>query len=185
MKFKYVEKEILYDGEPLKSLWAFRQFDLQGDSIVAFEGPCRVEVDQLVDLADAKAGAFIFSRRMLHFIAEHFDMDLEKAVWKQRALTALAQDELNRRLGRLAVERRGNDLWDGDAKISVSIATRTPVSCKIHFGINVDAEGAPVKAKGLRDFNLDAPTLAQALLLRYREECEDVWMDRCKVRGTA
>src|ERR1035437_9298277 len=98
MKSKLLKGEIPYDGEPLNSLWAYRQHGVQGDSIVAFQGLCDVSVEALVDLEDARAGAFIYSRKMLHFIAEHFELDLEAAILRQYLLVSIAQDELNRRL---------------------------------------------------------------------------------------
>src|SRR6266705_6013717 len=126
MKSKLLRGEIPYDGEPLGSLWAYREHNIQGDSIVAFQGLCDVNVGSLVDLADAKAGAFIYSSKMLHFIAEHFELDLEAAILRQYLLVCIAQDELNRRLKRPGVVRSGNDLYLGSAKLSVSIATLTP-----------------------------------------------------------
>jgi hypothetical protein len=53
----FYDGEETYDGRQLSSLWAFRRFGLQGDSIVAFAGPCRVAGEALVDVADARAGA--------------------------------------------------------------------------------------------------------------------------------
>lgn len=183
MKSRFVEKTILYDGAPLSSLWAFREFDLQGDSIVAFAGPCKVGLAQLVDIADVKANAPIFSESMLHFIVEHFDMDLEKAIWKQRMLTCQALELLNHDTQGNSLRRDGNDLYDGDSKVSVSIATLSPVSSKIHFGINISSKNTPVKTRGLADYGVEPQALALKLMDRYVHECEDVMMDRSKVRA--
>jgi hypothetical protein len=183
MKTKFIDSLVLYDGGPLASHWAFKEYGLQGDSIVSFVGPCRVEVPQLVDLADAKAGAPIFSESMLHFIVEHFDMDLEKAVWKQRMLTCQALEALNHEAQGWSLRREGNDLYDGDAKVSVSIATLSPVSTKIHFGVNVSSRNTPVKTRGLSDYGVEPRALALALMERYAQECADVLMDRAKVRA--
>lgn len=181
----FYDGEETYDGRQLSSLWAFRRFGLQGDSIVAFAGPCRVAGEALVDVADARAGAIIVSRRMLHFIAEHFDRDLEKAVLRQRLLTVLAGEEIARRTGRCP-QRKGDDLFYEGRKLSVSIATLSPVSALIHFGINVDAGDAPVPAAGLLELDLtenDVAAVARDIMQAYADEMESAYLARCKVRG--
>ncbi|MCL5046252.1 MAG: DUF366 family protein, partial [Actinobacteria bacterium] len=52
MEKVFLPEFIKYDGRQLSSLWAFRNFGIQGDSIVAFRGPCHVELTEMVDLAD-------------------------------------------------------------------------------------------------------------------------------------
>ena len=34
-----------YDGTQIRSLWAYREFGVQGDSIVAFRGACEIPKD--------------------------------------------------------------------------------------------------------------------------------------------
>lgn len=150
---------------------------------MAFVGPCRVEGDALVDLDDRRDGLFIESRRMLHFIVEHFDHDLERLVCRQRLLVALIGEILNGALGRHALRRRGDDLFEGEGKVSVSIATLSPVSGLIHTGLNVISEGAPVPARGLADWGLEAPPIARRILDAYAEELASMHHARCKVRG--
>lgn len=185
MRFLLVREGIAYDGSQLSSLWAFREFGVQGDSIVAFRGPCTVKREALVDLADYRAGSFIYSPDMLHFIAEHFENDLEKAVLRQRLLAVIIKEALEEGLD-CKVTRRGDDLFAGEEKLSVSIATATPVSVMIHFGLNIDATGAPVPAAGL--LSLGWPEggifpLAERVLAAYAEETAEVRLARCKVRG--
>ncbi|HIE11975.1 MAG TPA: DUF366 family protein [Desulfotomaculum sp.] len=184
------EKELTYDGTQLSSLWGLKRFDIRGDSIIAFRGGCRVKNHELVDIEDFKAGDSIFSPDMLHFIIEHFDNDLEKAVLRQRLLVALTKDLLGERGLKHPVYRDGDDLFaaiNGSlCKLSVSIATVTPVSTMIHFGINVNAEGAPVPAAGLVDLGLpgnEVFNLAREVLDGYAKEIEGVGIARCKVRG--
>jgi hypothetical protein len=174
-----------YDGSPLDSLWAYREHGVQGDSILAFIGPCSVDVDALVDVEDAKAGAFIYSKKMLHFIVEHFNLNLEEAILKQYLLVSIVQDELNRRLKKGRVERSGNDLYLGKAKLSVSIATLSPVSSKIHFGINIESKGTPLKTLGLADLKIPALPFAKILLKRYLDDCSRILKARSKVRGVS
>ena len=183
MKAKFLASKESYDGRQLGSLWAYREHDVQGDSILAWIGPCDVKTGELVDLEDAKAGDHIFAPQMLHFIAEHFDLDLEAAILRQYLLVGLAQDELNR--PRHRVLRRGNDLHAGAGKLSVSIATLTPVSSKIHFAINIDAKGAPVKTADLRQLKASPLKLARAVLKRYADDFNRMQGARSKVRGVA
>ncbi len=120
---------------------------------------------------------------MLHFIAEHFDVDLEKAVLRQRLLATIVREGLERLSGR-RIERRGDDLFDGDRKLSISIATVTPVSSKIHFGINVvRAEGLDVPTEGLETYGVATRALAEAVLGHYAEEIAGVLDARTRARG--
>lgn len=183
MKDYFAEAEIPYTGRELHSLWAYRNHGVQGDSIIAFIGPCDVPTEALVDEADRKDGAYIRSERMLHFIVEHFDRDLEKAILRQLLLVSLTQAEINGRLTGRAVERRGDDLFCEERKLSVSIATLSPVSSMIHLGLNVSAAGAPVAAVGLDDLGIEARPLGESVLEAYARVCMNLEMMKSKVRG--
>lgn len=179
MKTLHVPERIDYDGTPLRSLWAYRRFGLQGDSIVAFEGACSVPVEHMVDLEDVRAGSRIAGPHMVHFIVEHFDLDLEKAVLRQRLLAALARESLP-----AGVRREGDDLYAGPGKLSISIATLTPVSSKIHFAVNVvRATDVGVETRGLTDLGVEPAAFARDLLARYAAEAEGVLDARTRVRG--
>jgi hypothetical protein len=78
--------------------------------------------------------------------------------------------------------RRGDDLYDGRFKLSVSIATLSPVSALIHFAINVDPAGAPVPAMGLRAYGVEPKELAEAVLSVYAAEVSGVRRAIGKVR---
>lgn len=171
-----------YDGSPLGGHWAYRTHGIRGDSLLAFEGPCEVKAEALADLEDAKSGAFIRSRRMLHFVLELFGPSLEEAAARQWLMAATAADEINRRLKRPAVEREGNDLWVGRRKLSVSIAAPNGVSVKVHLGLNIDAKGAPVPAVGLQDLKVPARHLGLALLERFADDHNRLRRARTKVR---
>lgn len=176
--------KMTYNGEQLTSLWAFRQFGLQGDSIVAFAGPCRVEVEALVDLADARRQAPIYSPAMLHCIVEHFDLDLEKAVLRQRLLINIIKEQIEQAVPGCQLRRTGDDLYQGARKLSVSIATLSPVSSLIHAGINISAAGTPVPAVGLEELGASGTEqLARSIMEAYRDEMQGIYLARCKVRG--
>ncbi|MCE1248395.1 MAG: DUF366 family protein [Firmicutes bacterium] len=183
----FPEQSITYNGVELAPHWIYNNFDIRGNAIVAFTGECKVSIGSMVDLADVKENAHIYSPLMLHFIAEIFDEDLEKAVYRQRLLTAIIKEELERR-GIQGVERNGDDIFcpapdGGKGKLSVSIATKSTVSTLIHFGINIKTEGTPVKTSGLEFLGVDPRSFGQSILKLFCEEFEDIFLARCKVRG--
>lgn len=181
MKTAWLDRQITYDGGQLKSHWIFEQSGILGDAMVAFEGPADVPTSNMADLVDVKDDAPIFSKMMLHFIAEHFDGGLSLAVARQRLLVAIAADEL--RAACPNIRRSGNDLYAGDKKLSVSIATASPVSALIHFAINIDSSGTPVPTLGLADLKLDAREIAERICRLYAEEMRSMAEARCKVRA--
>lgn len=189
MQTKYIsEKAIKYDGLQLAPHWIYQSFGLLGDAAVSFRGECEVKITEMVDLEDVRANAPIYSQEMLHFILEFFDNDLEKAVYRQRLLITTIKESLERR--DLVVRRSGDDLFlrrsDGtNGKLSVSIATASPVSTLIHTGLNIISEGTPVPTVGLQDLGINGfeiQALAIEVLGRYAEEVADIWLARCKVR---
>ena len=179
MKTRWVDRRIDYDGTQIHSLWAYRTFGLQGDSIVAFQGGCEVPFEHMVDLEDVRARSRIASPLMLHFIVEYAGLDLEKAVLRQRLLAAIVRDELGS-----GVRRDGDDLFLGKGKLSISIATLTPVSSKIHFGINVErARDVGVETRSLSDLGVKPVPFAKKVLGRYGAEEAGVLDARTRVRG--
>jgi len=181
---KLLEGILKYDGTQLASLWAFRHHDLQGDSIVAFQGPCHVALTEMVDLADVKEEAHIYSEKMLHFIVEHFDLDLEKTVTRQRLLVAIIKEELEKQYRDLKLIRKGDDLYWQERKLSVSIATLSPVSTLIHLGLNIISDNTPVPTIGLQELGIeDIEGFAKDILQSYTEEISSINLARCKVRG--
>jgi hypothetical protein len=182
MRTLFVKKEIEYTGEQLSSHWAYKMFNLKGDSIVSFVGPCDVNPKFMIDLEDLKKGAKIYSPKMLHFIVEHFDADIEKAILRQHLLTAIVCEEVERLSGE-KITRTGSDLYHGKRKLSVSVATVSPVSALIHLGINVFTEGVPVAASGLSRLRVSPARLAKSVLAAYSAEIEKVADARVRARA--
>lgn len=178
----WADETISYDGGQLRSHWILERFGIVGDAAVAFLGPCDVRFEHMVDVEDRIARSAISSQLMLHFIAEHFDADFTLAVYRQRVLMASMAEALNRRHGRPAVRREGSDLYDGAAKLTVSIATGSPASALIHAGINVVSEGTPVPTRGLADYAIEPPVFGREMLARYAAELESARKARCKAR---
>ena len=178
------EKEISCDGSQLAPHWILQKTSLRNDAIVSFIGPARVDA-HLVDLEDVLLGKNIYSPRMLHFIAEHFDSDLEKKILRQRLFISLLQQKLNFLTGKSDIVRRGDDLFLGEFKLTVSIATASSVSSLMHTGINIACHGTPVPTKGLADFDIDPRKFAGDVMGAYAEEMSGVRWARCKVRGVS
>ncbi len=184
MEKKYVDQWIDYDGSQLTSLWALRRFAVQGDSIVAFEGGCLVEGENLVDQVDYLAGDLIRSEHMLHFLVEHFDAgpDLARTILRQRLLICIVREALAELAPEAPVMRRGDDLYLGERKLSVSIATVSPVSGHIHAGLNVTGVTAPIPAVGLEEIGVAPLEFAWRVLDAYAAEEEKMSAARTKVR---
>lgn len=179
---KYLAEPIEYTGVELAPHWIAHKTGHFGSAVLAFRGPCYVATGKMVDLEDRFQGAEIRAKEMLHFIAEFFEGDLENGILWQRLFIAGFAEELGRLgAGKFIVVRKGNDLFVQDRKLSVSIVTATPVSRLLHFGVNINAEGAPVSAIGLKDLSIDAEQLAQGVLERWRGEWASVHKARCKV----
>jgi len=149
-------EECVYDGSQLSSHFCLKRFGIVGDSIVVFKGPMNIHEKHVADMEDLLDEQKIRSGMMLHLIAELFGTDLEGTVLKQRLLIRLAKDILEEKTGK-AIEARGDDLFHRGKKLSVSVAAPSPVSCMIHFGINISTEDVPVEAACLKDLGVSDP----------------------------
>lgn len=187
---KFLDENIGYSGRELAPLWISARTGIFGPAVVAFRGRCKVETDEMVDMEDRRQRSRIEAAEMLHFLGEWFDGDLGLAVARQRLFIAGFLEALARRielpLG-TSLERSGNDLYMVDPgakarwKLSVSIVTASSVSTLFHFGVNIDASGAPVSAIGLADLRVDATQLAKDVLAAWEQEWESMAKARCKV----
>ena len=178
-----VEESIDYTGLELRSHFIRERTGIETDGLIAFIGGCRVEGDALVDLEDRGAGDFIAAERMLHFIGEHFEVGLREGNLRLRLLVALARELIEKDIKGIGIERRGDDLFVQDRKLTVAIATVSPVSSLMHLGVNIDPTGAPVAAVGLEELGIDPAGLARAVLDRYGVECRSIEIALRKVRG--
>lgn len=183
MKTKLIEQDIKYEGWQLSPHWIYKNFKIQGDVTVAFCGECEVKLTEMVDIEDVINNEPIYSKSMLSFISEQFNVGLVEGVFRQRLLICIIKEALERR--GVKVIRSGDDLFVDGKKLTVSIATKSLTSILIHTGINIDSEGAPVKACGLKnDLGIsDIKTFAAEILEKYSEELDDIEMASTKVRG--
>ncbi len=186
MKYHYIPEEIPYTGDQLVNHWIYKTIGMLGDSVVAFTGPCEVDLVKMVDWEDVLNEDIIYSRQMLHFIVEIFGISLQEGVLIQRLFTAIIQDKINQTVDGAGIRRHGDDLFYRETqKLSVSICTLSPTSVLIHTGLNIDATGAPVEAAGLvSDLQMEqVEPFALACMRTLAEEWEDSKMSCCKVRA--
>jgi hypothetical protein len=185
---KFIEETVPYNGVELRSGWVRERFGLEGDAIIAFHGPCSVKGDALVDLEDLAAGETVEGENMLHFIAEISGVGLPGIAFLQRLLCVIAGRAVEEACGGLRekesgesvscrVRREGDDLYVGEGKLSVSIATVSPESGPperglIHLGLNISTAGVPVKAASLEDLGVDYRGLAPSILMAFVSEVE-------------
>lgn len=183
MKTKLLEKEIKYEGFQLAPHWIYKNFKIQGDATVAFIGECDVKLDEMVDIEDVINNEPIYSKLMLSFISEQFNIGLVEGVFRQRLLICIIKEALEKRGVKLT--RSGDDLYVGNKKLTVSIATKSATSVLIHTGINIISEGAPIAACGLKNnLNIDdIDEFANEILENYANEIDDIVMASTKVRG--
>lgn len=178
MKCIISDRTIEYDGSQIGSLWAYTIYQVQEDSIICFRGPCDVSPGHMIDLEDKLNEETIASPDMIHFIVEHFDStSLALAYTRQRLLSCIAREALQDR--RVYATRSGDDLYFNGEKASISIASASSVSLKIHFGINVRCEewGSLEKA-GVKD----PDELMAEIGSRYAAEFNDIQRDLRKSR---
>ena len=203
MKTKFLNQTLKYDGSQLRSLFAYLDHEVMGDSIVSWEGPCDVSLDHMVDGEDFKAGAKIYSESMLHFIIEIFGAPLKEMTLVQRLFSEIvARTIYEYSKGQVYLHRQGDDLYclDGensefrlarknfDEKFNVSVATVSPTSGLIHFGLNIDSQGTPVKTYSLQklisecEIQLTPKSLAFRLMEKFKEEYNHTQRAICKVK---
>lgn len=183
MKSKFIDENIKYIGSQLVPHWIYKNFKIQGDAIVAFVGECEVKLTEMVDIEDVINDEPIYSKLMLSFITEQFNIGLVEGVFRQRLLIMIIKEILEEK--GIFVVRNGDDLMIDNKKLSVSIATKSINSVLIHTGLNILSEGAPVAASGLEsELGItDIKEFANEVMRRYVEELEDIILASTKVRG--
>jgi len=154
MLHEHLKDEILYDGTQIRPAWALEEFGIKGPSIITWIGP--MDIKDIVDYEDKSLE--IRADRMAHFIVEHFDeqpANLRLSYHRQRILVMILQEELWKH--DIITNRRGDDLYIDSGKLTVSIATASLSSMKIHLGMNITGEGTPqdIKTIGILDYRKD------------------------------
>ncbi|QDK38100.1 DUF366 family protein [Bdellovibrio sp. NC01] len=186
MESLFIDKKFAYDGSQLRSLFAYLDHGILGPSIISWQGACDIPFTHMVDGEDLLAQAVIESDEMLHFIIEIFDRDLFSGVAIQRLFASIVRDYLQTKaagaLNGQQLVRNGDDIYWQDRKLSISIATRSPVSVMVHFAMNVTNEGTPVKTTSLGDLKLNPKTVAEDLMHLFKIEYGEIVQATQKVR---
>lgn len=140
--YKYINEKFAYDGSQINPSWAFRKYGIKGSSIIAWRGPVNITPDNLKDFADV--GLEIKSNEMMNVICEFFDVqpaDIRMAYMRQRFLVLMFCEELTH-FG-IEYSRKGDDIYVNNAKLTISIASVSISSMKIHFAFNIEDKGTP------------------------------------------
>lgn len=203
MKYKFIEENLNYDGTQLQSLFAYMNYKIMGDSLLAFVGSCDISFEHMVDGEDVLAQSPIRGAKMLHFIIEEFGNSIELAVTRQRLFAAIALEVITKLTADRAGEsvsmprpkvigapeksfsnlyRSGDDLYLEERKLSISIATVSPVSSLIHFAVNINNENTPVKTLSLQDLEIDPKKFSDLMAEKFLEEVKTIKEACCKVR---
>ncbi|MFB2622841.1 DUF366 family protein [Methanothermobacter sp. THM-2] len=186
MIYEHLEDPILYDGSQIEPAWALSELGIKGSSIITWIGP--MDVKNIVDYEDVDLE--IKSENVLHFIVEHFDeqpSSLRLSYHRQRILVMLLMEEL--RGHGFEIRREGDDLYVGSSKLTVSIATASVSSMKIHLGVNIHEKGTPddVDTVGLLDERPElgmegVVQIAENVAMAYIHEIDSIEEDICKTR---
>jgi hypothetical protein len=184
LETKILEERIDYTGDQLHSHFVREKTGITSDGVLAFRGACAVTGSSLVDLEDAEQHSSIIAEEMLHFIGEHFECTLRETNYRLRLFVCIVSESIRELAPDLVLSRDGDDLFIGKKKLTVAIATVTPVSTVFHCGVNINPQGAPVPAVGLGEIGVDGDKFAAAVLDRYRQECLSIDRAVRKVRGT-
>ena len=150
---KHVDEIFEYDGSQINPSWAFQEFGIYGSSIVTWIGPVNITPDNLKDFADV--GLEIKSNYMVNFICEFFDQqptNMRVAYLRQRLLVMIFREILTE----FGVEskREGDDIFVNNGKLSISIASVSLSSAKIHFALNLEDKGTPGDVETIGIFDI-------------------------------
>lgn len=153
---KHVDEIFEYDGSQINPSWAFQEFSIYGSSIITWIGPVNITPDNLKDFADV--GLEIKSNNMVNFICEFFDQqptNMRIAYLRQRLLVMIFREILTEK--GIKTTREGDDIFVDERKLSISIASVSLSSAKIHFALNLEDKGTPgdVDTIGLYDIKVN------------------------------
>ena len=189
---KHVDEIFEYDGSQINPSWAFQEFGIYGSSIVTWIGPVNITPDNLKDFADV--GLEIKSNYMVNFICEFFDQqptNMRVAYLRQRLLVMIFREILTE-YG-ILTKREGDDIFVENRKLSISIASVSLSSAKIHFALNLEDKGTPddVETIGLFDIKVNVEyvfnsdnllNLINETVSRFIDELETIENDISKTK---
>ncbi|MCK5832350.1 DUF366 family protein [bacterium] len=171
MKFKILSTPRDLTGEEMAPHWAYRNFGLLGDSIVALRGNFNVPSEKWMDIEAIIHCRDVYQADMLHFVIEHFQSSIREMMMRQYILLSIVEEKLLHRMEETEnrLVRLGDDLFDGENRLTVTSANVTPVSAKFYLGIYLDSE-ANNGIRGLKSYNVKALEFAELVINQYRAE---------------
>ena len=143
MLVEVIEEPVFYDGSQIEPLWGYKRCGILGDCVIVFRGGMDVSEECMKDCEDIRGKSKITGDDVLHLIVERFDSpgNMFISYLLQRLLVISGQAVLN--MYGIETTRSGDDLYIADEKLTVSIATASITSEKMHLGINVTTSGTP------------------------------------------
>jgi uncharacterized protein len=186
MQTNFISKKFTYDGSQLQPLYAYMNHGILGNSVISWVGPCDISFANMKDGEDLLEKSEIRGSNMLHFIIEIFQKDLFSGVVCQRLFASIVHQYLEKKAlkalkGEL-LTREGDDIYWGEKKLSISIASCSPVSTQIHFAVNISTKNTPVKTTSLEELKLDPKKVAEDLMALWKEEFISMHMATQKVK---
>lgn len=171
-----------YDGSQLRPLFSYEHFGLKGDAMLSWIAPTHVTLTHMVDYEDKIEESKICGDKMLHFMIEFFPANLSTGVMAQRLLASTIKDLIHAKVPSAKLSRKGDDIYVGNGKLSISIASVSAVSTLIHFAVNITNKGTPVKTASLEDLKIKSDSFAKEVLKAFSSEFEDVIWATQKVK---
>ena len=187
---KHIEDIFEYDGSQINPSWAFQEFGIYGSSIITWIGPVNITPDNLKDFADV--GLEIKSNYMVNFICEFFDQqppNMRIAYLRQRLLVMIFREILTEK--GVKTTRDGDDIFVDGKKLSISIASVSLSSAKIHFALNLEDNGTPDDVETIGLYDIDGGNVFNEnnlkdlifdVVNRYIDELETIENDISKTK---
>ena len=198
MKCLWLSEKYKYDGSQLQPLNNYLKHGVLGDSVVSWAGACELKPQHIIDGEDLRSGAKIAGDSMLHFILELFQYPLSGAVALQRLMGEILMDQIqgssdwkstgcepeDLKLTGFELRRTGDDIYQDQKKLNISIATCSGLSSLIHFGVNITNTGTPVSTCCLTDFGItDEKQFALGFMETLKGEFMEMKQAQMKVRS--
>jgi len=170
MTYRFLPEKRRLTGEEMLPHWALRNFRLAGDTMVSFIGEFKVPPERWIDLNSIMHESSLPDKEMLHFVVEHFGCPLQEAVLRQYVLISILEEKLLHRIkvNGHRLTRLGDDLFDGEKRLSITAAGSTLVSAKIHVGVFTKTPG--IGFFGIEDYGVIPEELAEVVMCQYGAE---------------
>jgi len=171
MEYKVIPEKMDFTSDVMLPHWAYKKYQLLGDSIIAFCGPLKFDFTKRLNCRSSEKNCQLKDIDMLHFVIEHFDSNIRETVLRQYLLVSVVEEKLLHRIPENGhrIIRLGDDLFDGENLLSTTSINCNLVSNKIHLAIFMEANPGPC-FHGLEAYRVDPCELAELVINQYRTE---------------